>query len=53
VKPNTHDDIEIALELVLDLAFQNIIDKFDNPREYHRQMAAYKLVKQTFSRTGD
>ena len=53
IKPTRNDDIDAAIELVLDLAFQNICDRFDNPSEYRRQMAAYKLVKETFSRGGD
>lgn len=47
------DDFDTALALVLDLAFQNIADPRDNPREHRRQMAAYKLIKQTFSKSGD
>jgi hypothetical protein len=53
IKPTKADDIDAAIELVLDLAFQNIADRLDNPSEYRRQMAAYKLVKATFSKSGD
>ena len=53
IKPTRADDIDAAIELILDLAFQNIADRLDNPSEYRRQMAAYKLVKSTFSRNGD
>jgi hypothetical protein len=52
IKPTKNDDIDDALQLVIELAFQNTIDRFDNPAEYRRQMAALKLVKETFSRSG-
>lgn len=52
IRPTPADDLDAAIELVLDLAFQNIVDRFDNPGEYRRQMAAYKLVRETFSKTG-
>ena len=52
IKPTETDEIEAALDLVLDLAEQNIIDKFDNPREYRRQSAAVKLVRETFGKRG-
>jgi hypothetical protein len=53
MKPKKIDTIEDALELVIDLASQNVIDKFDNPSEYRRQSAALKLVQETFSKSGD
>ena len=53
IRPSKADDIDDALELILDLAFQNIVDRFDNPKEYRRQLAAYKLVKDTFNKSGD
>jgi hypothetical protein len=53
IKPTKSDDIDAALELVIDLAFQNVVDKYDNPREYRRQMEALKLVRETFCRKGD
>ena len=43
-------EIDDALELVIDLASQNIVDRYDNPAEYRRQMAALRLVKETFNR---
>jgi hypothetical protein len=48
IKPNETDQIKSALELVVDLAEQNVIDKFDNPSEYRRQTAALRLVRETF-----
>jgi hypothetical protein len=53
IKPTKADDIDAALDLVTELAFQNTCDRYDNPAEYRRQMAAIKLVKETFTRTGD
>ena len=53
IKPTRNDDIDAAVELVLDLAFQNIVDRFDNPSEYRRQMAAYKLVMETLCINGE
>ena len=53
IKPTKNDDIDAALELVTELAFQNTCDRYDNPSEYRRQMAAIKLIKETFSRSGD
>ena len=53
IKPTPADDIEAALELVIDLAFQNTIDRFDNPKEYRRQTAALRLVEETFIKNGD
>lgn len=53
IRPSAADDIDAALELVIDLAFQGIVDKLDNPKEYRRQMAAVKLVKATFSKGGE
>ena len=43
-------DIDGALELVISLAEQNTVDRYDNPAEYRRQMAALRLVKETFNR---
>ena len=43
-------NIDAAIELVIDLAEQNVIDVYDNPSEYRRQMAALKLVRETFRR---
>ena len=53
IKPTRNDDIDAAIELILDLAFQNVVDRFDNPSEYRRQMAAYKLVQETFCINGE
>ena len=53
IKPTKSDDIDAALETVLDLAFQGTVDKYDNPKEYRRQMACINLVGETFLRTGD
>ena len=53
IKPTKNDDIDEALQLVIELAFQNTIDRFENPSEYRRQMAAIKLVEETFNRNGD
>jgi len=53
IKPNQADDIDAALELVTELAFQNTTDRYDNPGEYRRQIAAIKLVKETFNRNGE
>lgn len=50
IKPTKADDIDAALDLVIELAFQNTVDRFDNPSEYRRQMAAIKLVRETFRR---
>jgi hypothetical protein len=47
------DDIDAALDLVIELAFQNTTDRYDNPGEYRRQSAAIKLVKDTFTRGGE
>ena len=52
-KPARADDIDAAIELVLNLAYQNLADRLDNPSEYRRQLAAYELVHDTFSRNGD
>jgi hypothetical protein len=48
IKPTETDVLNDALALVIELAFQNVIDRLDNPREYRRQMAAVHLVQQTF-----
>ena len=53
IKPTKNDDIDAALDLVIDLAFQNTIDRYDNPSEYRRQKAAIELVKETFTKNGD
>ena len=53
IKPTKADDIDAALALVLDLAEQNVIDRYDNPTEYRRQMAALKLVRETFCKSGE
>lgn len=47
------DNFDEAIELVLDLAFQNIADPRDNPSEYRRQMTAFKLIEETFSKNGE
>ena len=52
IKPTKNDDIDAALDLVIELAFQNTTDRYDNPSEYRRQSAAIKLVQDTFSRSG-
>ena len=48
----TASDIDEALALVVELAFQNTTDRYDNPREFTRQSRAIKLVKDTFLRKG-
>lgn len=53
IKPTETDQLNAALELVCDLAEQNVIDRFDNPSEYRRQTAALKLVRETFRREGE
>jgi hypothetical protein len=53
IKPTAADDIDAALELVIDLAFQNTVDRYDNPNEYRRQMRAIRLVEETFIRDGN
>ena len=53
IRPTKNDDIDAALELVMDMAFQGAVDKYDNPRDYQRQMKALKLVRETFSRAGE
>lgn len=52
-RPKRDDDLDEALELVLQLAFQNTTDRRENPSEYRRQMAAIELVEETFSITGE
>lgn len=49
-KPPTRSDIENALDLVISLAEQNVVDWCDNPTECRRQMVALRLVKETFNR---
>lgn len=49
-KQKKPSDIDAALELVVSLAEQNVVDRYDNPAEYRRQMAALRLVKETFNR---
>jgi hypothetical protein len=46
-------DIDAAIELVLELAFQNTTDRYDNPRRYRAEMAALKLVRETFTKSGE
>ncbi|HEY2530260.1 MAG TPA: hypothetical protein VGJ20_20380 [Xanthobacteraceae bacterium] len=53
VKSAAVDDIDAALQVVIELAFQNTVDRFDNPAEYRRQMAAIKLVHETFNKSGE
>lgn len=53
IKPTQRNELDDAFEIVLDLAFQNIVDKFDNPTQYRKQMAAYKLIRNTFTREGE
>jgi hypothetical protein len=53
IKPTKNDDIDAALNLVIELAFQNVVDRLDNPGEYRRQMAAVKLVRDTFTKAGE
>jgi hypothetical protein len=38
-------DIADALQIVLDLARQNIVDERDMPEEHHRQMLACGVVE--------
>lgn len=53
IKPTANDEIDAALEIVMDMAFQGAVDRYDNPRDYRRQMAALKLVRETFSKSGE
>lgn len=53
IKPTANDDIDAALEMVIDMAFQGAVDKYDNPTEYRKQMAAIRLIKETFCRSGE
>jgi hypothetical protein len=46
-------DIDAAIELVLELAFQNTTDRYDNPSRYRAEMAALKLVRETFTKSGE
>ncbi|HEY2245688.1 MAG TPA: hypothetical protein VGH47_15970 [Xanthobacteraceae bacterium] len=50
-QPQSHD-IEAALQIVIELAFQNTIDRLENPTRYRQEMAAIDLVRDTFSRAG-
>ena len=42
--------INDAIWLVLELAVQGAADRFDNPTRYRREMAAIKLVRDTFTK---
>ena len=53
IKPSPKDDIDAALELVIEMAFQGAVDRYDNPRDYKRQMEALRLVRETFCRSGE
>jgi hypothetical protein len=53
IKPTKADDIDAALELVIELAFQNTVDRLDNPSRYRAEMAAIQLVRETFGRAGE
>ena len=53
IKPTKNDNIDEALEIVLDLAFQGVNDKYDNPRAYKRQMDAIRMIRETFCRSGE
>ena len=55
LKPDTFpkNDIDVALETVIDMAFQGAVDKYDCPSEYRRQMAAIRLIRETFCRSGE
>jgi hypothetical protein len=50
IKPTKNDDIDAALELVIELAVQGVCDRIDNPTRYRHEMAAIELVKDTFTR---
>ena len=52
-RPKRDRDLDAALELVVQLAFQNTVDRYDNPAEYRRQIEAIELVEETFSITGE
>lgn len=52
-RPKRDSDLDAALELVLQLAFQNTTDRFENPGRYREELAAIELVEQTFSITGE
>lgn len=52
-RPERDRDLDAALELVVQLAFQNTVDRYDNPTEYRRQMKAIELIEETFSVTGE
>ena len=47
-RPKRDRDLDAALELVVQLAFQNTVDRYDNPAEYRRQIEAIELVEETF-----
>lgn len=53
IKPTASDEIDAAIELVLELAFQNTTDRYDNPARYKREMDAIKLVRETFTKSGE
>lgn len=53
IKPTKADDIDAALELVCELAFQNTCDRYENPTRYRAEMAAINLVKETFTKSGE
>jgi hypothetical protein len=53
IKPTKNDDIDAALELVIELAVQGVCDRIDNPTRYRHEMAAVELVRDTFTRAGE
>lgn len=50
IKPTASDEIDAAIELVCDMAFQNTTDRYDNPSRYKREIDAINLVRETFLR---
>jgi hypothetical protein len=52
IKPTKNDDIDAALDLVIDLAEQGVTDRFDNPARYRKEMAAIELARETFAKSG-
>lgn len=52
-EPIAATDINTALRMIIDMAVQGAVDMYDNPSEYRRQMAAVRLVRETFNTGGE
>jgi hypothetical protein len=52
IKPTKNDDIDAALDLVIELATQGTTDRIDNPTRYRNEVAAIELVRETFGKDG-